>query len=375
MMPWTYLGPSASEIAASLPGSSRNPSSRGWWSLRGICHGSGDKRGSTSLSISEKPHGKGIAVFCFRGCDRQTIIAALEYATGRRVEDAWTRDPHAPHGISVQRRRPSTTTSTPAQGDGQAQDMTALARRIWSAASAIPSDAGHPARLWMAARRLWRPDVPAPSALRWLDFSKGTPRPGGAIVACYAPLEAWRPSPPTPTAIECIYIDGDGQPTLDRPEERGGRPKRHYGTRRGAGSIIGEADLSGSIGVVEGIADALAVASRWPGPVLVCAGTSGLRDDALADALASAAEVFIFADNDKDEAGLAAAHHLRESLRLRGATAYVLMNNRVKDPAEASARGDDFPYIDPHLLEDEAERLRSEGHGQDAVRRAAILLS
>ena len=188
MMPWTYLGPSASEIAESLPGSSRNPSSRGWWSLRGICHGSGDKRGSTSLSISEKPHGKGIAVFCFRGCDRQTIIAALEYATGRRVEDAWTRDPHAPHGISVQRRRPPTTTSTPAQGDGQAQDMTALARRIWSAASAIPSDAGHPARLWMAARRLWRPDVPAPSALRWLDFSKGTPRPGGAIVACYAPL-------------------------------------------------------------------------------------------------------------------------------------------------------------------------------------------
>ena len=66
---------------------------------------------------------------------------------------------------------------------------------------------------------------------------------------------------------------------------------------------------------MEGIADALAVASRWPGPVLVCAGTSGLRDDALADALASAAEVFIFADNDKDEAGLAAAHHLRESLR------------------------------------------------------------
>ena len=82
MMPWTYAGPSASEISEALPGSSRKPSARGWWTLRGFCHGSGEKRGSTSLSIADREDGQGVSVACFRGCDRPTIIAALEHTTG-----------------------------------------------------------------------------------------------------------------------------------------------------------------------------------------------------------------------------------------------------------------------------------------------------
>lgn len=376
-MPWTYTGPTASEIADALPGSSRRPSN-GWWSLRGWCHGSGDKRGSTSAGVADKPEGKGLAVNCYKGCDRQTIIAALELATGQRIADAWTRD--TPVAPAAQRRRPPAPQQRrPAQGDGQAKGVSDLALRIWRNAKSIPSGAAHPARLWVAARQLWRTDVPLPAALRWSSFSKGPAREGGAIVACFAPLDAWRtarPSPPTPTAVECIFIDGSGRPTLDRSEERDGRSKRTYGARLGTACVIGEAVLDGSVAVVEGVADGLAVAARRPSPVVVCAGTAGLRNDALADALAQAQVVDIFADNEENGAGVDAAHHLRESLSLRGTTANVLMNDLFKDAADVASRGAPFPDVDGDLLAEEAERWRSDGKSSDeAFRLASIFLS
>ena len=395
-MPWTYAGPSASEIAEALPGSSRKPSARGWWTLRGFCHGSGEKRGSTSLSIADREDGQGVSVACFRGCDRPTIIAALEHTTGWTLQNTWTRDDTRAHTFPQRsarvpggragahtRPQPAQTTRTAdrtaTRGDGKARDTTDLAQRIWSAAGTGLSEDGHPARLWLAARQLWRADVPLPSALRWRSFSKGPARAGGAIIACFAPLDAWRtarPEPPTPTAVECIFIDGAGKPTTDRPPERGGREKRTYGARQGTACVLGEADLAGSVAVVEGIADGLAVAARRPGPVVVCAGTAGLRNDALADALAQAESVSILADNDQDGAGVDAAHHLRESLQLRGVSAAVLMNSLFKDAADVASRGAPFPDVDGELLADEAERLRSEGRTDpEALRLAAILLS
>ena len=384
MPSWTYTGPTASEIADALPGSSRTPSN-GWWSLRGWCHGSGGKRGSTSCGVIDDPEGQGIRVKCQRDtCDRPTIIAALELATGKSIWEAWTR---APSYSTAQRRRPpdplrrrpTPTPSTPAQGDGQAKGVSDLARRIWRNSTPIPSGEAHPARLWVAARQLWRTDVPVPSALRWSSFSKGPAREGGAIVACFAPLDAWRtarPSPPTPTAVECIFIDGDGRPTLDRSEKRDGRSKRTYGARLGTACVIGESILDGNVAVVEGIADGLAVAARRPSPVVVCAGTAGLRNDALADALAQAQVVDIFADNEENGAGVDAAHHLRESLSLRGGTANVLINGLFKDAADVAAKGSPFPDVDGDLLAEEAERWRSEGRSSDeALRLASIFLS
>ena len=56
---------------------------------RGFCHGHGDKRDRTSLSIQDRDQG-GLLVTCFVGCDRQTIIAALERDTGLTIWQAWT---------------------------------------------------------------------------------------------------------------------------------------------------------------------------------------------------------------------------------------------------------------------------------------------
>ena len=57
--------------------------------MPGFCHGHGDKRDSTSLSIQDRDQG-GLLVTCFVGCDRQTIIAALERDTGLTIWQAWT---------------------------------------------------------------------------------------------------------------------------------------------------------------------------------------------------------------------------------------------------------------------------------------------
>ena len=74
----------------------------------GFCHGHGDKRDSASLSIQDRDQG-GLLVTCFVGCDRQTIIAALERATGLTIWQAWTPAwagepislPPVPSGIPV----------------------------------------------------------------------------------------------------------------------------------------------------------------------------------------------------------------------------------------------------------------------------------
>ena len=84
-----YTGPTAATVASRLPGGTGRPDSAGRYRVRGFCHGHGDKRDRTSLSIQDRDQG-GLLVTCFVGCDRQTIIAALERATGLTIWQAWT---------------------------------------------------------------------------------------------------------------------------------------------------------------------------------------------------------------------------------------------------------------------------------------------
>ena len=82
-----YTGPTAATVASRLPGGTGRPDSAGRYRVRGFCHGHGDKRDSASLSIQDRDQG-GLLVTCFVGCDRQTIIAALERATGLTIWQA-----------------------------------------------------------------------------------------------------------------------------------------------------------------------------------------------------------------------------------------------------------------------------------------------
>ena len=66
-----------------------------------------------------------------------------------------------------------TTRYAPAQAVGpsrphRAADRITFARKKWASAAPIPTDPEHPARRWLAARHLWRPDLQLPPSVRWL---------------------------------------------------------------------------------------------------------------------------------------------------------------------------------------------------------------
>lgn len=103
-----YTGPSAADIAARLPGSSR-PDSKGYRRLRAVCHGKGDMPHNQTLSVWDRREG-GLAVKCFAGCPRRAIIEALEQATGWTIWEAWETihagAPRPPQGPQDRPQRP-----------------------------------------------------------------------------------------------------------------------------------------------------------------------------------------------------------------------------------------------------------------------------
>lgn len=110
--PRRYTGPTARQLAALLPGSSR-PDSHGRWRFRGLCHGHGDRPDSASLVLQDRPGG-GFSVKCWAGCDRPTIIAALEQASGLQIWDAWEGAEPPGSGTGAE-NRPIPTVSDPSQ--------------------------------------------------------------------------------------------------------------------------------------------------------------------------------------------------------------------------------------------------------------------
>ena len=151
--------------------------------------------------------------------------------------------------------------------------MLAIARSTWAKAQSISADPEHPARRWLDARHLWRPGFPLPSSIRWLPAGehyqgRGPHTGAGSLLALAAPPEAWTeawPALPEARAAQLIAVDRDGAPALDRPAENRGLGKRSYGSTAGLIVVFGNPFLSDAISpvrVAEGIADALALASR-----------------------------------------------------------------------------------------------------------------
>ena len=161
----------------------------------------------------------------------------------------------------------------------------------------------------MAARNLWRPEIPVPGVLRWEP--PGRQHPGaGNILALIAPPAAWPafwPGLPAIQALQRIAVDRDGAPALDRPADAGGLGKRSLGPTAGGIVVIGCPLLDEALDpvrVAEGVADTLALASRYPGPAVATVGTEGMRDGALAAWLATApAGVVVHADADAGKDG------------------------------------------------------------------------
>ena len=377
-----YIGPTARDLADRLPGSRREgPGFR----LRGWCHGHGHVGDSASLAIrdSTQPEG-GITVKCWAGCDRQAIIRALEQATGFRIWDAWEGN-----GPSRSAGRPSPAAQVqppvppPAlrqspgagnSGSGQPVDLQEIARRTWAQDSLpIPTDPQHPARRWLAARNLWRPELPLPGAIRWLPAAahyqgRGPHTGAGSIIALAASPAAWTaawPTLPTPQAVQIAAVDAEGNPALDRPKEAGGLGKRSIGATNGAIVVLGCPELVNDlepVRIAEGIADALALASHYPGTAIACLGTSTMRDPHLAAWLATAAAgVVVHADADQapegaSPPGTAAARALCRAIEDAGGKAQAVMPAAGKDPADAAVAVP-FQELDPAWL-DYASTLR-----------------
>ena len=211
--------------------------------------------------------------------------------------------------------------------------------RIWTETVAIPRDADHPARRWLANRNLWRPEVEAPAPVRWLPASRTRPGPhtgAGSLVALLANptvwAEAW-PRLPNPQAVEIIAVDREGNPALDRPEQEGGLGKRTLGEKTGAVLILGDprlASIEAPVRVAEGVADAMALAARFSGPAVGSMGDAGMTAEGFARWLASAAaDVIIHADNDN--AGQKAASRLYGAVLVHGGTARAVLPPEGKD--------------------------------------------
>ena len=248
------------------------------------------------------------------------------------------------------RNRPSPPVAPPQPSPPpRRQPRTELPVRIWVDTEAIPKDAFHPARRWFANRNLWRPEVESPTPLRWLPASRTRPGPhtgAGSLVTLLAKpsdwAEAW-PRLPDPQAVEIIAVDCDGNPALDRPQQGGGLGKRTLGNKTGAVLVLGNPlldSIDAPVRVAEGVADALALAARFAGPVAASMGDAGMNADGFAGWLArAAAGVVIHADNDA--AGQAAAGRLCGGVRIHGGTARAVLPPEGKD-AGVVAGGNPF---------------------------------
>ena len=248
-----------------------------------------------------------------------------------------------------------------------AYGATAWHIRAWANSQSIPARPEHPARLWLEARNLWRPELPFPNLLRWQ--APGRQHTGaGSILALIASPAAWTaswPELPSPQAVQRIAVGGDGTPALDRPADAGGLGKRSLGPTAGGIVVIGCPLLDEALDpvrVAEGVADTLALASRYPGPAVATVGTEGMRDGALAAWLATApAGVVVHADADAGKAGRpppgpAAARALCRAIEDAGGQAKALFAPAGKDAAD-TARERPFAPLEEGWL-DFARTLR-----------------
>ena len=206
-----------------------------------------------------------------------------------------------------------TTRYAPSQAVGPgrphgAADRIALARKKWASAAPIPTDPEHPARRWLAARHLWRPDLQLPPSVRWLETSGG-PSVGG-LLAAFAP-----PGHGQPSGVQLVSVDGDGRPAPDRAGPTG-LAKRSIGVMRGAVCVLGLPDAVSGVNVAEGLADVLALASRLPWPAICTGGSGGFKNHDRARWLASPGAVHVWADLDEPDGIKAAGVYGRQN-RLR----------------------------------------------------------
>ncbi len=282
-----------------------------------------------------------------------------------------SRSPHSPAGQAANTKAP----------DHRGRETL---RWIRSQVLPIADSPDHPIRAWMRRRNLWRPQMPLPPSLRWIPADapvfRGKHSGAGAIAFPLASIGAWRttyPDTPSPTAVQLVCIDGDGE-RADYENSQGRRvDKPKFGNARLAVWTIG--DVRGdSVTVCEGAADALALAARNPEPVIATL-TTPRPASAWKDELSVFDFVTLWPDMDEEDEqgrqpGLDSVKALAVARKLDGQATDVIGVHVGKDAADA-AREAPLLSIDDDELATFANDLELEGMTPfEALRYASTLL-
>ena len=296
--------------------------------------------GGTNPNLALWVNDDGIAARCHSaGCPYADIAAAIE-----------TR-----YGISINPRRYTGNPTTVAtkvtnirqtlEPGPQAQDLLPYALRLWHHSVPIPNSRD-PARMWLASRHLWRPELPLPGSVHWIgaEHLHREFQGAGAVIAIAAPPAAWLtswPGLPNLSSVQLVYVAETGVPAVDR-----GLTKRSYAPATDAVVVLGCPHLQNAaapVDVAEGLADALALAARSPAPAVATLGTSGMSSTTIAEWLATSPAIRVWAERDEPKEGRAppGQRHGRELVRVvnsAGGNATALHTPFPhKDPAAAAA--------------------------------------
>ena len=280
------------------------------------------------------------------GCDRSAAVAWLQ--DQRLLPDTPGR---VAVGCPVPPPKPVANRADPPDH----ADRVAWARTTWRIGQTVSRDRAHPVRQWLVRRHLWHPELPVPDGLRWLPAAAERRRHSGAgsIVALAAePLEwalSWPQLPPA-RGVQLIAVAPDGA-AAELETRSGWLGKQSRGVLTDCVAVFGNplwAEVTAPVRIAEGIADTLALASRYEGPALGTLGTGSMRSDNLASWLASAPSGSVIHCDD-DPGGQRAAADLRRAIRAAGGrcTAVLPAVDGAKDPAAAAASFPPLPSLPP----------------------------
>ena len=330
-----------------------------------------------ALVVNIPPHQRAGQWKDFDTNARGGVVDFVAHIQGATREDAirWLRErghlenpSRSPKRYSLPRGNPSQTEGNKKSDHQQAlqgESLRRLAKRLWAASQPLSVKEDSPPGLWLAARNLWRPGHPWPANLRWIpavSLRGGwivPPEVAGAIVAPLATVDAWReawPSSPDPVAVHLVAIDAQGQ----KGWAWQGRDKTRLNllpdTPPAPVWVIGASPEGlDQVVVVEGVADALGVASRVAATVVSTtnlAAMQGAADNHLGETLSRWDHVMIYADDDRRPdregapPGLRGGASLRRAIQAGGGTAEVRHLPGGKDGADWAAANPFLPLDD-----------------------------
>ena len=338
----------------------------------------------------------GLAIVGCRGCIDEQSEATRNARYGELVRLVFPQDGKRRYGEPVSRHRPRRDTRTGAtrpnkaaqgrSGPTEAQTR-AYVDRLWQDSESISLDAQHPAWRWLFNRKrsgpgpsLWWGECPPPPVVRYLpEFPtkgypfRGTPPRCEALIVLMAAPSDWQaawPDVPTPRAAQALCIDNNGRAV--KPWGANYPDKLSIGPTRGTCVIVGDPTPDADLVIVEGLADALAVASRGFETVLASVGKPR-PSGPLFEYACRWQNVKLIADNDENHEGQRAAYEMRKRLLMHTEARVVTYHD---DPA-AFAETRPLPVLDDLTdVQEMATDLQGDGLPRwECYRRAALCLA